>query len=366
MSTEKNPVDQWQSAFGGASETEEALSPATEESDGVVRAEESKVDEENPGETEDTLSSDLSANKGPASPEAKKQTTSEKEVITVTDDQGRKRKIEVDYSNREAIKKAHLQAAGMRKFQAERDHAIQSGKAKEARLGELETNFSALDNAYQAGGIEGLFDLLEGQRGAFKAHVAKQVDRAKFLERASPEDIEQLNAREEYEKAKKDLDRLKKDNEDFKKKVTEERETAELKETQSRVYPSFERHRFADKLGSAENEGMFDEMLWNTALKRLKPYEAQGLELSPELIDREFRTVAASIRKSIGLQADKQVSKVVQQKKQEATENVQAKVKSGYTNKSDTEKLRQHLKNGDTGSIFKNWSSFKDILSNRK
>lgn len=362
MSIEKAApnVDSWQSALGGASATEEALSSTTEDPEDVVRAENSTVDDqESEGKAEDTLKDLPLSSKEPASSKPKE--VSAKEVITVTDDQGRRRKVEIDYSNREAIKQAHLQAAGMRKYQAERDQALQGLKSREGRLKELESNFSALDSAYQ-NGVEGLFDLLEGRRGAFKEHIAKAVDRSKFLESASPRELEEFNAREETEKLRRDHQKLMKDNEDFKKKISEERETTELKETQSRVYPSFNKHRFADKLGNPEDENMFDEMLWNTTLKRLEPYEKQGLDLSPELIDREFNSVASSIRARIRGLADKQVSKVVEQKKQEATENVQAKVKSGYTGKSDLDKI----KDMDTGSIFKNWGSISKILNPNK
>ena len=107
---------------------------------------------------------------------------------------------------------------------------------------------------------------------------------------------------------------------------------------------------------------MFDEMLWQTSLKKLEEYEQKGLDISPEVIDREFRAVSSALRRRINVQAEKRASKAVDQKKQEATENVQARVKSGYTGKSDEARLKQMISDGDTGSIFKNWSSFKNVL----
>lgn len=363
-------LGEWQSALGGKSPTEEPLSTADEGSEGVVRAEESTVDGlEAPESGEDTpkdSENSQAAAEASSKPEAQKaQTSGDREVITVTDETGRKRKVEIDYSNKDAIKKAYSAAAGMRKFQAERDQALGSKKALETEVSELKTNWHQLEGAYQKG-KESLFDLLEGRPGAFKDYIKQQVDKAMFLRDASPEEVEAFNKKEEVDATRKELDKLRKDNEDFKKKVVEERETAELRSLESRVHPVFDKHRFADRLDSREDEQMFDEMLWNTALKRLEPYEKEGLDLSPEVIDREFRVVASSIRKRIGAQAEKRVNKVVEQKKQEATENVQARIKSNYTTDDDAKRLDKLLKSGDTGSIFKQWSSFRGILGSSK
>lgn len=356
-------IDQWQTAFGGASGTEEPISSASEDDDSVVRAEQSTQDGQESDQLEispeDSQNTQEDAVAG-GSPAAKPETT--KETIAVTDETGRKRKIEIDYSDRAAIKKAHLEAAGMRKFQAERDQTTKRYQEGEAKRKELETNWQALETAFQSNGVAGLVDLLEGRNGAYKDHLAKEVDKAKFRERASPDEIDALDFKEQAEKLRKDYDRALKDNEKFKKSVTEEREAAEMKETQSRVNPVFDKYRFAGKLGDQNDEQMFDEMLWTTSLNRLKQFENEGLDISPELVDREFRATASALRKRISVAADKRVTSVIAQKKQEATENVQAKVKSGYNKNSDQEKLTKAIKDGNTGDIFKNWGSFKNIL----
>lgn len=367
MAIDSGKTDQWQAALGGQSSTEEPLSQGTED-ESVVRAEESTIDgqeSEEPGDTQGDSQDTKEATLASSKPEAKSG-TSTKEFVAVTDDKGQRRKIEIDYSDRAAIKKAHLEAAGMRKFQAERDQVKQRFQEMETKSKELENNWNALDGAYQNGGIEGLVDLLEGRRGAYKERVSKEVERVKFLERASPEEIEQLSAREMADKIRKDNERLHKDNEKFKKEITDHREATELKEVQSRVYPTFDKYNFTGKLGDEQGEQMFNEMLWTTSVNRLKQYEDKGLELSPELIDREFREVQGLIRKRISVATEKKVTNVIAQKKQEATENVQAKIKSGYSKSSDEEKLSALVKSGNTDAIFKNWSSFKNILGGRK
>lgn len=364
--SDKSATDQWQAVFGGKSATEEEISSAAEDSDGVIRAEESVVDDVNFGEPEDTLE-DSTESKEPAKaskePEAKSE-TSAKEVITVTDDQGRRRKIEIDYSDREATKKAHLLAAGMRKYQAERDQLGHKYKSQETELTDLRKNWQDLESAYQ-GGISTLVDRLEGP-GAFKALIAKEIEKARFLDRASPDEVKAFQDREEADRLRKDYDKLRKDNEKFKEEVKSREEQSELKSLESRVNPAFFKYSYDEKLGSAEDESMFNEVLWTTSMNRLKPYEEQGLDLTPELIERTFRDVASRLNRRIGAQAEKKVSKVVEQKKQEAAENVQAKVKSSYNKSGEAEQLKKHIQSGDTGAIFKNWSTFGKLLGNRK
>lgn len=292
----------------------------------------------------------------------KQKTSAGKEVITVTDELGRRRKVEIDFENRDAIKKAYEQAAGMRKFQAERDQTLQKAKQVEDRLAAREKDWGALEQAFSKG-PEHLFDVLNGGQGSFRKFIDQEVQKARFLETASPDEIKALKAQESADLTRRELENIRRENADFKKQVSEEREAAEMRNVESRVNPTFEKYRFASKLGDEATEHMFDEMLWTSTLKKLEAYEEQGLELSRELVDSKFRETADAIRKQIGRQAEKKAGKVIEQKKQEATENVQAKIKSGYSRGGEAEDLKKHIQNNDTASIFKNWGSFKKHLS---
>ena len=88
-----------------------------------------------------------------------------------------------------------------------------------------------------------------------------------------------------------------------------------MKVLESTVHPSFDRYRFADKLGDANTEAMFDEMLWNSALKRLEPYEEKGIPLTSDLVEKEFKAVSVALRKQINVQAEKKAAKAVAQRK---------------------------------------------------
>jgi hypothetical protein len=299
---------------------------------------------------------------GAADPTAKSPAPSGKESIVVTDDKG-KRRIEVDFNNKDQIKKYVQLAHGARKWQAERDQALNKAKEVESQYIALRGNWDVLEQTYQSSGIEGLVDLLEGKQGAFQEWEKSRLDRHEMLKKASPAERELFEARENELKRQREIEKIRKENEDFKTKVMQEKETAELRSLESTVHPVFDRYRFADKLGDSDTEQMFDEMLWNAALKRLEPYEEKGLPITADLVEREFKSVSTALRKRINLQAEKKAAKAVEQKKREATENVQAAVSNGYRSSSAAKEAEDLIKSGNIAGLFKGWGKYGKVFN---
>lgn len=352
-------------SIGSMDTSTESLGSTADEGDFVDASDSIESDGLESEGSEDALTDSSSTEGEKPAPKAAaaEKTSANREVITVTDETGRRRKVEIDHSNRQATRKAYEMMYGARKWQAERDRAISSSKQLQEKLQESESNWQVMNEAFSKNGIEGLVDLLEGRKGAYKDHVAKQIDRAKFLERASPEEVEALKIREELDRERRESQRNREENEKFRKKIEEEREAAEEAALKSRINPAFEKHRFKGKLGDANDEHLFDEMLWNSTLKRLEPYEEQGLDLSAELIEREFRAVASAVRKRISGLAERKASSTIAQKKQEATENVQSKVKSGYREGGTVKEARDMLNQGNLKGLLKNWGKYGGVFN---
>lgn len=301
---------------------------------------------------------------GAADPTAKSTAPAGKEYVTITDEKG-KRRVEVDFNNKDQLKKFVQLAHGARKWQAERDQAIARSKEMETQYGTLKGNWDVLEKAYQEGGVEGLIDLLEGRPGAFSDWEKARMERNTFLQKASPAERELFEARESEAKRQRELDKIRKENEEFKKSIQAERETAELRSLESTVHPVFDRYRFADKLGDSDTEQMFDQMLWDTSLKRLEQYEERRVPITADLVEKEFKTVATSLRKRINVQAEKKAAKAVEQKKQEATENVQAAVSSGYRNSSLQKEASDMLRNGNLTGLLKQWNKYGSVFGKK-
>lgn len=288
---------------------------------------------------------------------AKTETPDGTESITVTDDKG-KRKIQIDWNNKEKLKQYVQLAHGARKWQAERDQALSAKSELEGKVNELSSNWQTLENAYQTGGVAALVDLLEGRQGAYNEWEKSRVERYNFLQKATPAQRELFEAKEKEAAREAELARIRKESEDFRNSILAEKEAASLKSLEGTVHPAFDRYRFADKLGDADTEAMFDEMLWNNALKRLEPYEEKGVPLTADLVEREFKAVSTALRKRINVQAEKKAAKAVEQKKREATENAQAAISAGYKSNSINQEAMKLAGEGNIGALFKNWSKY--------
>lgn len=296
---------------------------------------------------------DSSSDKAPASK------TPNKEVITISDDKGR-RKVEIDFNNRDQIRKYVQMAHGARKWQAERDAAQQSAKQLQEQYAEKDKTLSALEQAYENGGEAGVLDLLAGRQGAHKEFAQNVIARER-LQKDDPEAYKALMNEERIARMERELEKERSARAKDKESISKEREKAEEAALESNVHPAFEKYRFDGKLGNADDEQMFDEMLWNAALKRLEPYEEKG-QLSRQIIDREFNTVATSLRKRMGVQVEKKVAKVVEQKKQEATENAQAATMSAYKTGGVRKEAADLINSGNLAGLFKGWKKYGKVF----
>jgi len=306
--------------------------------------------------TEDSLSGSAKATDSKQN-ESKDETSSGLESITVTDDKG-KRKIQIDWNNKDKLKQYVQMAHGARKWQKERDDAIKTTKELQEKYSSLSSNWDSLEQAYQAKGIEGLVNLLEGSDTAFSEWEKTRIDRYNFLQKATPAQRDLFEAQEKEAARSSELERLRKEHEEYKNSIAAEKEAAELASLEGTIHPVFDRYRFADKLGDADTEAMFDEMLWNNTLRRLESYEEKGVPLTASLVEREFKEVATKVRQRINSQAEKKAAKTVEKKKREATENAQVAVSAGYRPSSLKDEALNLAKSGDLGGILKNWNKY--------
>lgn len=272
------------------------------------------------------------------------------EELFVTLENGRKAKITADYSDRNKIKKAYEMAAGMRKFQAERDQEKIRVKELDSQMKDLKGTWEKLETAYQSGGIEGLIDLLEGKAGASQAYIAKRVEQERLKEAMSPAERASLELQERME-----LDRRGRESQDrIRQKQLEEMQArlaeADEKETRALVTPSFEKYRFKGKLGDPVAEHHFDQAVWMQALSNLEQLD-EG-ELNQEVIDREFAKVSSAFGRAAKQQATKATKQAVETKKQEAKTQAAVSAMKGMNTDTREQSLTKRLWAGDSAGVL--------------
>lgn len=299
----------------------------------------------------------------PAAPAAKTPPASSKpkgtediEEIIFSDNEGRK-KVKVDFSNREQVKKYVEMGLGMRKFQAERDKLKGQVEPLTKELADLKSTWSALEDAYSKGGVEGLVNLLQGSPDAYKKHAESEYQRRRAKEDASPAELERMEREEELQRERADKQRLQAEYKQHLDKLKEKEERVEEESTKAVVYPAFNKYRFAGKLNDEALEARLDKAIWTQALSQLSEYSES--EITPSLIDKEFRETSAAFRKAVQKQTDTAVKKVMENKKAAAAENAANRASSGMRSNNENDSFKSEIKGGNFTSALQRLMSGK-------
>lgn len=279
---------------------------------------------------------------------------SDVEEVMVTTPDGKKVPVKIDFSNREQLKKYVHAAAGMRRFQAERDKVKQEAQALQGQLKELQSSWEAVKSAYQSQGVKGLVNLLANDQAGYDKYLANEFSRLKAREEASPAELERMELAEQLETERRERGRLQKEIEERLKQATEESERARVLKTEAIITPAFDKVRFAGKLGDPTVEHQLDSAVWQQALSRLGEY-GDDVAMTPELVEKEFRAVASTFRKVINQQTEQKVKQVVQAKKAQAQTAAAAAASKGFKSNADTEKFRQDIKSGNLTDALKSF-----------
>lgn len=253
------------------------------------------------------------------------------------------KKIKIDYSDREKTKRAYQMAAGMRKFQAERDTYK---KQLDEQIAKGKDNQDIIDKCDAViDDDEALFRLITGGRELSEIVEAKMAERDE-LAAMSPEQLDAYKKNQDFEKREREL---KKREEALKAKAEEADNalsTSERNRQQTMVNSAFTEHRFAGKFGDPSREARADRMLWKDVVERLSEYDS----VNQELINQVVAEAAEDMRSLINIQAQKQIKKQVKKQKQVSTKKAQEAVFDGDATKK--QELQSKIKDGDYTSAL--------------
>lgn len=278
------------------------------------------------------------------------------EEIILTDDEGKK-KLKVDWNDREKLKKYIQMAAGMRKYQAERDKLKAEYEGYRKQSADKVDSYEALNKAWQSRGMEGVIELLAGE-GAYSKFKADAVKEAQFLSSASPEQKKAYEVEQQLLQERREREKLQKEVEENLRQSRQQQEAAQQKEVESLIYPAFDKYRFQGKLGDEVLEHSLDEAVWTQTLARLEKLPEGAI--TQAVVDKEFRTVAATFNKAIQKQASSEAKKVVETKKAQAKEAVTAAAARGMKDTKSSSEVREKIAKGDLKSAF------LDMINGRK
>ncbi len=268
------------------------------------------------------------------------------EELVITGPNGQKQKIQVDWNDKEKLKKYIHAAAGMRKFQAERDNALKELKAFKEQSTDVEQSWNAVKGAFEQEGLKGIINLFTNRPDGYDLFLKQELYKQQRKAEASPEELKQIELEEKLEREQKAREQLEKKVQQTLEQSTKEKEAATVAELQSRINPVFDRYRFAGRLGDEAAEQVLDTALWNQTKERLAQYP-DDMEVTPQLIDKEFRAVASTLRKVIQKQAEKKTEQVIQTKKTQAATKAAAMATKGYQPGNQKDSIRKSVENND-------------------
>lgn len=277
------------------------------------------------------------------------------EELIVKGPNGRKKKLKVDYTDKDKIKRAfRLAYEGRAVWQKERDSARSELSQVQEEFSSLKSDWEKLETAYNSNGVAGLVDLLEGREGAYLEYRRQELEREQQIQNMSDSEREAYDKESALRAQDAQNQKLREEYEAKLQEIEERQQQAEMRSLESKIHPSFDRYRFKGTLGDEIAETEFDEMLWNRALSSLEKV-SEETELTQSMIDKEFRRIATRIKKHLNTQVEKRVKKTVSKQKKDATRKVQARVSKGMQTSQDAQAFRDNMK---SGNIVDGLSSF--------
>lgn len=277
--------------------------------------------------------------------QAKEDDVEDVEYVYATGPKGRK-KIKVDYSNRDLVKRAFQKAVAADLYRHERDA---TKKTQDEWKEKVET-FERLNEAFSSKGAEGVLELLAGPEGV-QTWLQQKIDERERLANMTPEEKRQLEVQQTIQEKETRAERLERELQEIRQRMEKQAEESRTKELESIVYPAYERYNFDGKLGNEQHEYRLNRLMWQQAEEAIEALP-EDTPLTKALADRIYRDAARDVQSLIGERAKVITKKAAVKRKVAATEAAQTAATKGMSPQSKQSKLQKAMDTGDISSAM--------------
>jgi len=281
-----------------------------------------------------------------------------KEKITITGPNG-KEEIEIDYSDKESIKKAFSMSHGARKWQSERDAFAKKIKEIEPDYKDAVEVRDSIVGAFKQKGIKGLVNFLQQDELAYDKMLDLEMEKRAIYQKAEPSLKAKMDAEERYEsllnemKYKEEQNKAAEAKNIAKQKEIEASELAVASESFNTMSSTaMQQHSFKGKLGDNELEARIDESVWTNVRKALMKLPDET-DISQQMLNDLVAKEAALFSKGLGRKVDSEVKQKVEQKKVASATKLASDAQQGMGKGGAAEKFSDALSKGDTASAVK-------------
>lgn len=267
------------------------------------------------------------------------------------------REIKVDYSDRESIKKAFKEAAGMRMFQKERDDTRRSLEAIQKEHQEIKSLWDRLEKAYSEAGPEGVLKEITGGKAGLDALLDQREQQRKFRASASPEQLRALELEENLVKERRERETALQRQKEIEDRLNSYEEKSAIQALESVIHPAFNQFSFEGKLGDPDREDLFNEMLWTKSKALIA--KLPDASITSANVKAIFRKVATTLDSTVKAQAETVAKKVSESRKAAAKETVQADVRAGLSTGSNEKEFAKKIRSGNVTGALEDFLSGK-------
>ena len=318
---------------------EESTTPSGEVED---TSSDSDADEIAASDEED-LDPDQSEDEDDSTESEEDESSAEEDIEVITTKEGKK--VKIDYSDRDRIKRAHLLAQQGRVWQSERDKAQAELESMRETSVDRDAVLNALEEAKDD--IPELFRLITGGED-WDAMIEDEIRQREEIAQLTPEQLDVYNKHRLNERRERELQRREAAWEEKLRQSEETKTKAEQDSQRALINGAFNEYRFAGQLGDKAQEHRLDTMVWRSVVAELNGRDVSESEVR-EFIKREFDALRSSITNNT-----RKTAKATQRKR---TAKATKKAAAAATKVSSDASFDELLAKGDVGAILSdpNW-----------
>jgi hypothetical protein len=245
--------------------------------------------------------------------------------------------------------KAELDAKkGMRKAFSERDQL----KKQMEEVSKKGSKWDQIESVFKTKGIQGLFDALAGEEGAYTKHEQKLIETAIRKYNATEDELKIIEREEENERIRTRAEQAEKLLKEQQERIQSEKESANREVLEGKILSAHEKVSFQGKLGDEAKEKKFDSYVWERVRMRLNEYVQEkkiDAHMVPgKVINALFEEESADFADAFKTQIEAATKAALSKQSDAATLAAQAKSVSGV--KTTPQSLEQ-LADEHKGSI---------------
>jgi hypothetical protein len=237
---------------------------------------------------------------------------------------------------------------GMRKAFSERDQI----KKQLEEISKKGDKWDQIESVFKQNGVQGLFDALAGEEGAYSKHAKELEEKAIRRYNATADELKIIEREEAIEATRKRAEAAEKQLKEHEEKLRSQKEAANTEILEGKIISAHEKVSFKGKLGDEKKEEKFDSYVWERVRLRLNEYvtdkKIESHLVPTKVVSALFEEEAADFADAFKSQIESSTKAVLSKQSDAATLSAQAKASSGI---NTTPRSLDQLADEHKGSI---------------